>query len=171
MAEPPPDSSYTPPHTPLIEESPFISDFMEDLDPQATRKRPRLDSGSRVSPTLSLEGTSRTASIAPASDMDQTSDSGNPASRVTINTKSPAMTPSLLPSDPELPDNDLELQQHTDTTPNVISLPSSPSTPEAQKLKLLNPKILIKIRKHPTGCRWVKWCGNKTNRRSLRYKM
>lgn len=155
MAVPPPDSSYTPPHTPLIEESPFTSDPMEDLDPQATRKRPRLDSGSRVSPTLSIEGTSRTASIAPASDMDQASDSGNPANKVTINTKSPppTMTRSLSPSDSKLPDNDLEPRpDNPDTAPNVISVPSSPSTPRSPEIEVAEPED---INQDPKTSNWI----------------
>lgn len=154
MAVPPPDSSYTPPHTPLIEESPFISDSMEDLDPQATRKRPRLDSGSRVSPTLSLDGTSRTASIAPASDMDEASDSGNPANKVTINTKSPTSTmpPSLPPpSDPELSGSDLELLPNPDTAPNPISVSSSPSSPRSPEIEVAEPED---INQDPNTSNW-----------------
>ncbi|CRL25236.1 Peptidase C19, ubiquitin carboxyl-terminal hydrolase 2 [Penicillium camemberti] len=153
MAVPPPDSSYTPPHTPLIEESPFISDSMEDLDPQATRKRPRLDSGSRVSPTLSLDGTSRTASIAPASDMDEASDSGNPANKVTINTKSPpsTMDPSLPPSNPELSGSDLELLPNPDTVPNPISVSSSPSSPRSPEIEVAEPEDINQV---PNTSNW-----------------
>ncbi|CAI7640164.1 unnamed protein product [Penicillium glandicola] len=153
MVVPPPDSSYTPPHTPLNEESPFISDSMEDLDPQATRKRPRLDSGSRVSPTLSLDGTSRTASIAPASEMDEASDSGNPVNKVTINTKSPLspMAPSLPPSDPELPGSDLELLPDTDTAPNPISVSSSPSSPRSPEIEVAEPED---INQDPKTSNW-----------------
>ncbi|KAJ5498532.1 hypothetical protein N7453_007583 [Penicillium expansum] len=153
MAVPPPDSSYTPPHTPLIEESPFISDSMEDLDPQATRKRPRLDSGSRVSPTLSLDGTSRTASIAPASDMDAASDSGNPANKVTINTKSPlpSMAPSLPPSNPELSGSELELLPDIDTAPNPISVSSSPSSPRSPEIEVAEPED---INQNPNNSNW-----------------
>ncbi|QQK40129.1 Ubiquitin Carboxy-terminal hydrolase, putative [Penicillium digitatum] len=142
MAVPPPDSSYTPPLTPLIEESQFISDSMEDLGPQATRKRPRLDSGSRVSPTLSLDGTSRTASIAPASDMDEASDSGNPANKVTINTKSPlpSMAPERPPSNPELSGSDLGLLPDIDTAPNPISVSSSPSSPRSPEIEVAEPE-------------------------------
>lgn len=153
MAVPPPDSSYTPPHTPLIEESPFISDSMEDLDPQATRKRPRLDSGSRVSPTLSLDGTSRTASIAPASDMDAASDSGNPANKVTINTKSPlpSMAPDLSPSNPELSGSELELLPDIDTAPNPISVSSSPSSPRSPEIEVAEPED---INQNPNNSNW-----------------
>lgn len=155
MAVPPPDSSYTPPHTPLIEESPFISDSMDDLDPQATRKRPRLDSGSRVSPTLSLDGTSRTASVAPASDMDEASDSGNPVNKVTINTKSPLspMAPDLPPSDAGLSGSDLELLPDTDTAPNPnpISLSSSPSSSRSPQIEVAEPED---INQDPNTSNW-----------------
>ncbi|KAJ5502999.1 Peptidase C19 ubiquitin carboxyl-terminal hydrolase 2 [Penicillium fimorum] len=152
MAVPPPDSSYTPPHTPLIEESPFISS-MEDLDPQATRKRPRLDSGSRVSPTLSLGGTSRTASIAPASDMDEASDSGNPANKVTINTKSSLSptAPDLPPSDPELSGSDLDLLPDIDPAPIPISLSSSPSSPRSPEIEVAEPED---INQDPKTSNW-----------------
>lgn len=152
MAVPPPDSSYTPPQTTLIEESSFISDSMEDLDPQATRKRPRLDSGSRVSPTLSLDGTSRTASIAPASDMDEAPDSGNP-NKVTINTKSPssAMAPSLPPSDRDLSGSELEPLPDTNTAPNPISVSSSPSSPRSPEIEVAEPED---INQDPNTSNW-----------------
>ena len=138
MAAPPPDSSYTPPDTPL-NGTPFDNDSMEDLDPQATRKRPRLDSGSGVSPTLSLDGTSRTASVAPASDMDEASDSGRPASKVTLNMKSPIPSNSN-PSEPKVPDNDQELQTDIDMAQNVICLSSSPSTPRSPQIEVAEPE-------------------------------
>ncbi|KAJ5446004.1 Peptidase C19 ubiquitin carboxyl-terminal hydrolase 2 [Penicillium cf. griseofulvum] len=115
---------------------------MEDLDPQATRKRPRLDSGSRVSPTLSLGGTSRTASIAPAPEMDEASDSGNLANKITINTKTPltTMAPDLPPSDSELSGSDLELLPDTDPAPIPISLSSSPSSPRSPEIEVAEPE-------------------------------
>ncbi|OQD90430.1 hypothetical protein PENANT_c001G09677 [Penicillium antarcticum] len=100
---------------------------MEDLDPQATRKRPRLDSGSRVSDSLSLDGMSRPPS-APALEMDE--DPARPASKVTINMKSP-LSPAaldLLSAQSELPDNATELQADSDAaSANVISIHSSSS--------------------------------------------
>ncbi|KAJ5872468.1 uncharacterized protein N7529_004821 [Penicillium soppii] len=138
MAAPPPDSSYTPPDTP-VNEAPFDNDSMEDLDPQATRKRPRLDSGSGVSPTLSMDGTSRTASVAPASDMDEASDFERPASKVTLNMKSPIPSNSA-PSEPNIPENDREVQADTDMAPNVICLSSSPSTPRSPQIEVAEPE-------------------------------
>jgi ubiquitin carboxyl-terminal hydrolase 34 len=111
---------------------------MEDLDPQATRKRPRLDSGSGVSPTLSLDGTSRTASVAPASDMDEASDAGRPASKVTLNMKSPLTSNST--AQPTISDSDRELQTDADITPNVICLSSSPSTPQSPEIEVAEPE-------------------------------
>ncbi|KAJ5336162.1 Protein of unknown function DUF3517 [Penicillium brevicompactum] len=117
MAAPPPDSSYAPPDTP-VNETPFLDDPMEDLDPQATRKRPRLDSGSGVSPTLSLDGTSRTASVAPASDMDEASDSSRVASKVTINMKSPLL-PAHDSPESQLPAHPSKLQPDADGAPAI----------------------------------------------------
>lgn len=125
MAVSPPDSYHPPPDTPLNEDN--VRDSMEDLDPQATRKRPRLDSGSRVSPSLSLDGMSRPAS-APASEMED--DPARPASKVTINMKSPPSPAALeLPSaESQLPDNAPELQADSDAaSANVISIHSSSS--------------------------------------------
>ncbi|OGE53350.1 hypothetical protein PENARI_c008G00898 [Penicillium arizonense] len=125
MAVSPPDSYHPPPDTPLNEDN--VRDSMEDLDPQATRKRPRLDSGSRVSPSLSLDGMSRPVS-APASEMDD--DPARPASKFTINMKSPPSPAALdLPSaESQLPDNAPELQVDSDAaSANVISIHSSSS--------------------------------------------
>lgn len=125
MAVSPPDSYHPTPDTPLNEDS--LRDSMEDLDPQATRKRPRLDSGSRVSESLSVDGMSRSAS-APASEMDE--DPARPASKVTINMKSPPSPAALeLPTtESELPNNAPELQADSDAaSANVISIHSSSS--------------------------------------------
>ena len=133
MAEPPPESSYTPLNVPINPSA----HSMEDLDPQATRKRPRLDSGSGVSPTLSLDGTSRTASVAPASDMDEASDSGRVASKVTINMKSP--TSDADPAELQIDHNE-KLLTDTDGPPHVIALSSSPSTPRSPEIEVAEPE-------------------------------
>ncbi|KAJ5542931.1 hypothetical protein N7535_005353 [Penicillium sp. DV-2018c] len=167
MAAPPPDSPRTPPHTPLNTEPPLVEDSMEDHDLSMTRKRPRLDSGSRVSPSLSMEGTSRTASIAPAStaspmaasptglasEMDEASDSGNP-SNVTINTKTrpPTMGPDLSLSDPQQSGTSPRLQQSPITSHNIISLPSSPSTPESPEIEVAEPED---IDQDPNNSNWM----------------
>ncbi|CAG8135950.1 unnamed protein product [Penicillium salamii] len=148
MAEPPPESSYTPPDV-SINASPSPHDSMEDLDPQATRKRPRLDSGSGVSPTLSLDGTSRTASVAPASDMDEVSDSGRVASKVTINMKSPLS--HLDPTEPELPDPNSKLLTDTDGAPHVIALSSTPSSPRSPEIQVAEPEDMDQ---DPTASNW-----------------
>ncbi|CAG7920692.1 unnamed protein product [Penicillium olsonii] len=133
MAEPPPESSYTPLDVSINPSA----HSMEDLDPQATRKRPRLDSGSGVSPTLSLDGTSRTASVAPASDMDEASDSGRVASKVTINMKSP--TSDADPTELQIDHNE-KLLTDTDGPPHVIALSSSPSTPRSPEIQVAEPE-------------------------------
>lgn len=134
MAAPPPDSSYTPPDN-LRAKSPLLNDPMEDRDPQSTRKRPRLDSGSGVSPTLSLDGTSRTASVAPASEMDEASDSGRPP---TINMKS-SVSSNSTPADPQLPKPNLQLQNDTNEAANVISVSSSPA-PQSPEIEVAEPE-------------------------------
>lgn len=125
MAEPPPESSHTPPGTPLSGPTRHQGDSMEDYDPPANRKRPRLDSGSGVE-SLSI------ASAAPASDMDLDPDS-RPAGKMTINVKSPTADMPLesVDSAPALPASPLPLPVHPDATPdndNVISISSSPTS-------------------------------------------
>lgn len=109
---------------------------MEDSDPNGTRKRPRLDSGSRVSEDLSIESAS---AAVPAVEMDITPDlvhdSNN--SKMTINVKSPMpeMAAETTQSPVELPDTSAqpqspELDPHS---ANVISISSSPAqSPEIE---------------------------------------
>ncbi|KAJ5898508.1 hypothetical protein N7504_008796 [Penicillium tannophilum] len=142
MAEPPPESSHPPPGTPLIDSSRSYGDSMEDPDPQATRKRPRLDSGTRVGESLSIDACA-TPPAAPASDMDVTPDSARP-SKVTINVKSPTidMTSEPDPSSTQPPPPAASPQpsttDNTDMTPsNVISIASSPAqSPEIEVAEL-----------------------------------
>lgn len=141
MAEPPPASSRTPPGTPLREPTRPHKDPMEDRDSEGTRKRPRLDSGHRVSETVSIGSPSLTTPAAPASDMDVTSDSGHPASKMTINVRSPTSevpretfdsspVPPVTTSQPESPEPDA-------TSANVISISSSPAqSPEIEVAEL-----------------------------------
>lgn len=148
MAEPPPESSRTPPSSPLSAPSQPQEHSMEDRDPQGTRKRPRLDSGSRVSESLSIEGTSLTPA-APASDMDVTPDPDvNPApttsNKMTINVKSPVpdMDPQPSPPPPaQPPGTDTQPQSlepdAPSADPNVISISSSPDqSPEIEVAEL-----------------------------------
>lgn len=146
MAEPPPESSRTPPGSPLNEPTQPPEHSMEDSDPQGTRKRPRLDSGSRVSESLTIEGASL-APAAPASDMDVTPDPDiNPApnsNKMTINVKSlanmdpePSQAPPAQPQGTDAQPRSLEPDAPSADN-NVISLPSSPvQSPEIEVAEL-----------------------------------
>lgn len=137
MAEPPPESSRTPPGTPLSDSTRDHSS-MEDPDPQGHRKRPRLDSGSRVSESLSVDGAALTPA-APASTMDLTPDSR--PSKMTINVKSPisemeseTIDPAPTLRDTPPPQSDPDPDAHPD---NVISISSSPiHSPEIEVAEL-----------------------------------
>ncbi|KAJ5368932.1 uncharacterized protein N7496_008692 [Penicillium cataractarum] len=151
MAEPPPASSRTPPGAPLNEPTRQL-DSMEEAGPERVQKRPRLDSGSGVSPSISIDAAAVAASSAPASavatpaapasasDMDTTPDQARPA-KVTINVKSPTSTsemdiahtmrePSPVPpSTPTRPNS----TEPTGSPSHVISISSSPTqSPEIQ---------------------------------------
>ncbi|KAJ5286999.1 hypothetical protein N7478_002685 [Penicillium angulare] len=147
MAEPPPESSHTPPVASLIDSTRSHGDSMEDSDPQATRKRPRLDSGSRVGESLSIDACATPAAV-PASEMDLTPDSGRP-SKVTINVKSPNIDmpsekvapPSKQPEQPHTTSQPPSPTPNTDipdtTSPNVVSISSSPAqSPEIEVAEL-----------------------------------
>lgn len=94
-----PDAGATP-----TDPSRSHGEFMEDRDPQSTRKRPRLDSGNHSRESMATDelaasgenGVSGTDGLAEQS-TSATSDSHTsqrPASRVTINMKSPAVPDS-----------------------------------------------------------------------------
>ena len=110
MAAAPLDSSSTPPGAAAAEsdQTRFHGDPMEDTDPQSTRKRPRLDSGSRVCESWSTdEMAGRTAAAAApvtaadgAADQEASAAASRPASRVTINVKSPTTGSRELESGP-----------------------------------------------------------------------
>ena len=156
MAAAPLDSSSTPPGAAATtaassDQTRFHDDPMEDTEPQSTRKRPRLDSGSGACESWSTDEMSgRTVSSATAADggdgaADQESSAASrPASRVTINTKSPTIGsgqpsvsnfdgPATSSSSPTVP------HQSSDTAPpaqsadtgahsyNAMSLSSSPA--------------------------------------------
>ncbi|KAJ5591634.1 uncharacterized protein N7459_002003 [Penicillium hispanicum] len=118
----------------------LYGDSMEDPDPQATRKRPRLDSGSRVSDSLSVNSPLATPA-ALAVDMDVVPDSARPASKMTINVKSPTaeMIPEHADSQTSL---GTDAQPHSKDThaaapANVISISSSPAqSPEIEVAEL-----------------------------------
>ncbi|KAJ5674990.1 uncharacterized protein N7477_004924 [Penicillium maclennaniae] len=136
MAEPPPESSHSTPGTP-VSDSTRLHSSMEDPDTEGHRKRPRLDSGSRVRESLSIDAGLTPA--APASAMDLSPDSR--PSKMTINVKSPtydmdseSIDPASLqpdsPSPRSIPDPDAD--------PNdVISISSSPAqSPEIEVAEL-----------------------------------
>lgn len=97
MAAAPLESSSTPPGAAAAssDQTRFHREPMEDSDPQSTRKRPRLDSGSGACESWSTDEMSgRTVSVS-AVDGGQEAPAppspSRPASRVTINTKSPTI--------------------------------------------------------------------------------
>ncbi|KAA8652357.1 putative ubiquitin C-terminal hydrolase [Aspergillus tanneri] len=126
---------------------------MEESDPQTTRKRPRLDSGSGVRETWSTGEASASPTDEQAPDDRTASDhealaSNRPASRVTINVKSPTtptMTSENMTSAPEGPPT---VQPESGAPPNdedgtgthasnAISLSSSPvQSPEIEVAEL-----------------------------------
>ncbi|KAJ5605623.1 hypothetical protein N7510_008404 [Penicillium lagena] len=131
MAEAPLESSSTPPSA--TSESTRPGGPMEEQDPQ-TRKRPRLDSGSRVSESLAIDD--ERAPAAPAVDMDETPDIARPPSKVTINVKSPT---SDMPSGTDTPIEQTEVAPEPQPTPHdaPISISSSPDhTPEIEVAEL-----------------------------------
>lgn len=155
MVGSPPASYRTPPGAPVIDPTRPLNDSMEEPDPERVQKRPRLDSGSGVSPAISID----TAAVPPASasasasapasavatpppapslEMDTTPDQTRPA-KVTINVKSPTSEtdiangmrdPSLVPGGtPTRPDS----TEPIETASDVISISSSPAhSPEIQ---------------------------------------
>ncbi|KAI9036388.1 putative ubiquitin C-terminal hydrolase [Aspergillus affinis] len=89
--------STTPPDVKSTDSTRSPGDPMEDNDPHSTRKRPRLDSGSGIRENWSSDKTdparmSDQASEAPAATDREALASARPASRVTINVKSPTTT-------------------------------------------------------------------------------
>ena len=109
MAVAPLESSSTPPGGTSPEPTRPSNDSMEDIDPQSTRKRPRLDSGSGACETLSTDKSSiprMSEQSEPASAVpeQETSASQPPTNRVTINMKSPKsidMSSETLDSSPD----------------------------------------------------------------------
>lgn len=145
MAAAPLDGSSTPPDATLSTDSTRPhGDSMEDLDPQSTRKRPRLDSGSGVVESLSIDEAaisrmSEPTPVAPAApgtiDHDVPLSTG-PASRVTINVKSPTsgtMATDSIDTTPEhLGAGPLSAPQAADS-PKVVSIASTPAqSPEIE---------------------------------------
>lgn len=145
MAAAPLDSSSTPPDAPQSTDSTHPhGDFMEDLDPQCTRKRPRLDSGSGAVESLSIDEAaisrmSESTPAAPATPGTTDHDvpvSAAPASRVTINVKSPTSdtmaTDSLNPTS-EHPGAGPPNATPAADSPQIVSISSTPEqSPEIE---------------------------------------
>ncbi|KAJ5730261.1 uncharacterized protein N7483_004769 [Penicillium malachiteum] len=120
-----------PPGAPLIESTRPHEDSMEDFDPQATRKRPRLDSGSRVGESLSIDACATPS--APASEMDVTPDSARSSK------KHPKIHPNFLlpPHNPPTPTPNLDNPESTTPSKPISLSSSSPSqSPEIQVAEL-----------------------------------
>ncbi|KAJ6172641.1 hypothetical protein N7470_001708 [Penicillium chermesinum] len=130
MAAPPPESSRTPPDTPLSEFTRPHSESMEDSDLPANRKRPRLDSGSREGESLPMDGVCSLSAV-PAADMDVTADQARP-SKVTINMKSPTSDMASESATQASQDTTTFNAPHPEPD-NVISVSSSPvNSPEIE---------------------------------------
>ncbi|RAK81654.1 putative ubiquitin C-terminal hydrolase [Aspergillus fijiensis CBS 313.89] len=145
MAAAPLETSSTPPDTTPADTTRPFGDSMEDNDPHSTRKRPRLDSGSGACDSWSVSNDTSASQVpnhitdAPATLGEEASPSSRPASRVTINVKSPiSETMASAPSDS--PTKQAGPSQPTAPTdgagveaPAAISLSSSPAqSPEIE---------------------------------------
>ncbi|PLB47101.1 ubiquitin carboxyl-terminal hydrolase [Aspergillus steynii IBT 23096] len=148
-------SSTTPPDVKSTDSTRPPGDPMEDTDPQSTRKRPRLDSGSGIrenwSDKTDAAPMSDQAPGAPAPGDHEALASTRPPSRVTINVKSPTTTAaptdsmasvSAAPEDPPVAQPDPSAPSHSaeDAGANAskaISLSSSPAqSPEIEVAEL-----------------------------------
>ncbi|PWY93275.1 ubiquitin C-terminal hydrolase [Aspergillus sclerotioniger CBS 115572] len=95
MAAAPLDSSSTPPDAISTDSTRPLGHPMEESDPQSTRKRPRLDSGSRACESWSASNETAASRLsnhipdAPATTAQEASPSSRPASRVAIKLKPP----------------------------------------------------------------------------------
>ncbi|KAL4864454.1 hypothetical protein BDV12DRAFT_176122 [Aspergillus spectabilis] len=147
MAAAPLDSSSTPPDATLTDTTRPPGDSMEEIDPQSTRKRPRLDSGSGAcealpAPNEASASVSDPAPDAPAIVDEEVPVPNRPASRMTINMKSPTTADSHPPTlDDEHPieisDTDAPAQPSGEQVTNVIPSPSSPAqSPEIEVAEL-----------------------------------
>ncbi|RJE26267.1 hydrolase [Aspergillus sclerotialis] len=144
MAVAPLESSSTPPRDTSTEPTRPSNDSMEDIDPQSTRKRPRLDSGSGACETLATDKSSiprmseqsEPASAVPEQET-STSASRPPTNRVTINMKSPKSIDMSSETLDSSPDGAAPRTQSTEIDGNnasaAISVSSSPAqSPEIE---------------------------------------
>ncbi|KAL4879060.1 hypothetical protein BJY04DRAFT_220654 [Aspergillus karnatakaensis] len=148
MAVAPLDSSSTPPDaTASTDTTRPPGDSMEEIDPQSTRKRPRLDSGSGAcealpAPNEASASLSDLAPDAPAIEDQEAPVPNRPASRMTINMKSPTTADNhsrtlddVIPI--EIPDADGPAQPSGERIANATSSPSSPAhSPEIEVAEL-----------------------------------
>ncbi|KAL2808823.1 hypothetical protein BJX63DRAFT_18059 [Aspergillus granulosus] len=152
MAVAPLESSSTPPDTVSTDTTHSPGAPMEENDPQSTRKRPRLDSGSGACESLSA--VNETAVTVPECTPDAPTATGEeapvpnrPASRMTINMKSPTTPPTPTTLDNPTPTSRQSLAEETNpatsTQPigeqpaNIVSLSSSPAqSPEIEVAEL-----------------------------------
>ncbi|KAE8348923.1 hypothetical protein BDV28DRAFT_73623 [Aspergillus coremiiformis] len=148
MAAAPLESSSTPPDPISIDSTRSSGDLMEEGDPQSTRKRPRLDSGSGTREPWSTnevpasQRPERTPD-APATAEQEAPASTRPASRMTINMKSPVADPMASVSQTTSADRS---NAHSPTpsaddvgarASNAISVSSSPAqSPEIEVAEL-----------------------------------
>ncbi|KAI2935085.1 hypothetical protein CBS147320_819 [Aspergillus niger] len=148
MAAAPLDSSSTPPETTSsIDSTRPLGHPMEESDPQSTRKRPRLDSGSGTCESRSIPDETAATRFpndipdAPATTGQDASPSSRPASRVVIKLKSPVPdnmaskpgdSPVEHPSGGDLPTQSAAGETGLDAS-TAISLSSSPTqSPEIE---------------------------------------
>ncbi|KAL3477353.1 hypothetical protein BJX99DRAFT_226442 [Aspergillus californicus] len=146
MAAAPLESSSTPPDATSSDSTRPPSDSMEEIDPQSTRKRPRLDSGSGICETLSAPNETSATVSEPAPNalalVDQGAPVSNrPASRMTINMKSPTTPDHRSPTPEATPADELHAATSenisAEQAPNVVSISSSPTqSPEIEVAEL-----------------------------------
>lgn len=144
MAVAPLDSSSTPPDAPSPDTTRPAGDSMEEINSPFTRKRPRLDSGSGACESLPAPNKATTplpeaaALDAPATAIQQAPTPNRPASRMTINTKSP----TTATADHRPPGNgessaDAPAEPSDEQPANAVSPSSSPArSPEIEVAEL-----------------------------------
>ncbi|KAL4783116.1 hypothetical protein BJX76DRAFT_270130 [Aspergillus varians] len=146
MAAAPLESSSTPPDSTSTDTTRPPGDSMEEIDPQSTRKRPRLDSGSGACESLPAPDETSAPHSEAAPDAPAIPDEGaptpnRPASRMTINMKSPTTAgnnPSAL-DDTTAGERDASTsaQPSGEQPTNVVSLSPSPAqSPEIEVAEL-----------------------------------
>ncbi|KAL4923242.1 putative ubiquitin C-terminal hydrolase [Aspergillus undulatus] len=144
MAAAPLESSSTPPDATSTDTTRPPGDSMEEIDPRSTRKRPRLDSGSGACEALPAPDETpaplpKTAPDAPVTADQEAPTPNRPASRMTINMKSPttAGNHSPAPESTKEPDVDTSAQASGEQPTNVVSISSSPAqSPEIEVAEL-----------------------------------